>query len=274
MSIFSCFWGGNMSNFKLFFILLAIGFIFISLDVDMRTNIAYPHPYSNSDSVIGEFQYYNISSNYGAKCSYKFIDTSGSENNSVGNTTDSDTTKASVATQTKVIDKVFFDNIHIDIFNDSLGFLLIIIACIGLRRNHKVFSFAAICAFCGLFLHIIIKALPFVFNGLFLCNISMVLGLAYLGSLILTTFLFTKGLFSMCSDICCRDEREWGKIAWYISMVLQILVTFMLWIGSDFGALKSLGYFTEGLLVFDIIMLWFILKRAYIYLERSYMEAL
>lgn len=261
-------------KFKLFFILLAVGFIFISLDVDIRTSLSYPHPYHNSENVIGEFQYYNISSNYGAKCSYKFIDTSSSEDNTK-NTTTTDTTKASTVTiQTKVIDEVFFDNIHIDIFNDFIGFLLICIACIGLRKNNKFFSFAAICAFCGLLLHIILKALPFIINGLFLCNISMVLGIAYLGSIILTTFLFTRGLFAMCPDVCCRDERKWGKIAWFISMVLQILVTFIFWIGSDFGALKSLGYITEGFLIFDIIVLWFILKRAYFYLERSYIDSL
>lgn len=101
----------------------------------------------------------------------------------------------------------------------------------------------------------------------------MVLGLAYLGSIILTTFLFSKGLFLMCPDVCCRDERKWGKIAWFISMVLQILLTFVLWIGSDFSALKSLGYIIEGLLVFDIIMFWLILKRAYIYLEQSYIKS-
>lgn len=265
----------SKSNFKLFFIFLAIGFIFLALDVDLKTNIAYPHPYNNSKEVIGEFQFYNISSNYGAKCSYKFIDTSSSKEDSQKNTAQSETTSVSTGSaQTKVIDEVFFDNIHIDIFNDFIGFLLIFIACIGLRKCNKVFSFGAICAFCGLFLHIILKALPFIFNGLFLCNISMVLGMAYLGSIILTTFLFTRGLFSMCSDVCCRDERKWGKIAWFISMVLQILVTFIFWIGSDFGALKNLGYVTEGFLVFDIIMLWLILKRAYIYLERSYMNAL
>ncbi|MCI8955977.1 MAG: hypothetical protein HFG29_03180 [Eubacterium sp.] len=265
-----------MSNlkFRLFFIFLAVGFIFVALDVDIKTNIKYPHPYDNSDSVIGEFQYYNIASNYGAKCTYKFIDTSDSTEDMNNNNTISTTKKTAGQTQTKVIDKVFFDNIHIDIFNDIIGFLLILTACFGFRKINKVFSFGFFSAFCGLLLHIIVTLLPFFFNGLFLCNISMVLGIAYLGSIILTTFLFSKGLFLMCPDVCCRDERKWGKISWFISMVLQILLTFIFWIGSDFGALKSLGYMIEGLLVIDIIVFWLILKRAYIYLERSYIDAL
>lgn len=264
----------SSSKFKLFFIFLAVGFLFLVLDVDVKTNLKYPQAYNNSDEVIGEFQYYNIASNYGAKCTYKYIDTSASNDNSEKlpqntNTTNNETT----TTHTQVIDKVFYDNIHIDIFNDFIGFLLIIVACIGLKKCNKVFIFASVCAFCGLFLHIILKTLPFVCNGLFLCNISMVLGIAYLGSIILTSFLFSKGLFSMCQDVCCRDERKWGKITWFITMVLQILVTFIFWIGSDFSALKSLGYLTEGFLVLDVIIFWFILKRVIFYLERSYIDA-
>lgn len=77
----------------------------------------------------------------------------------------------------------------------------------------------------------------------------------------------------MCSDVCCRDERKWGKITWFVTMVLQILVTFVFWIGSDFGALKSLGYIIEGFLVLDIVVFWLILKRVYFYFERSYKDA-
>lgn len=74
----------------------------------------------------------------------------------------------------------------------------------------------------------------------------------------------------MCPDVCCRDERKWGKITWFITMVLQILLTFVFWIGSDFDALKSLGYIIEGFLVLDIVVFFMILKRVYTYLEKSY----
>lgn len=262
------------SKFKLYFIFLAIGFVLLALDVDIKTNLSYPAPYNNTENVIGEFQFYNIASTYGAKCTYKFIDTSASEDNGKKNAASSDSATASAnTTQTKVIDKVFFDNIHIDIFNDFIGFLLILIACVGLKKCSRFFSLSVACAFCGILLRIILKTLPFFINGLSLCNFSMVLGVAYLGSIILTTFLFTRGLFTMCPDVCCRDERKWGKITWFIAMVLQILLTFIFWIGSDFKALMVLGYITEGFLVFDIVVFWMILKRVYIYLERSYESA-
>lgn len=261
-------------KFKLFFIFLIIGFVLLALDVDVKTNINYPHQYSNSESVIGEFQFYSIASNYGGKCTYKLIDTSSSTDEAEPNADLPVTSqKTAGSSQTKVIDKVFFDNIHIDIFNDFIGFLLIVFACFGLRKCGRVFSFATASAFCGMILHIILKALPFIFNGLILCNIAMALGIAYIGSIVLTSFLFTRGLFSMCSDVCCRDERKWGKIAWFVTMVLQLLLAFVFWVGSDFGALKSLGYVIEGFLVLDIIILWIILKRVYYYLEQSYINA-
>ena len=43
------------SKFKLAFILLAIGFILLALDVDVSTGVKYPHDYSNSNNVIGNF---------------------------------------------------------------------------------------------------------------------------------------------------------------------------------------------------------------------------
>ena len=77
----------------------------------------------------------------------------------------------------------------------------------------------------------------------------------------------------MCSDICCRDERKWGKITWFAATALQILLVFIFWIGSDFGALMTLGYVFEAFLVLDVIIFWIILRRTYYYLERAYLES-
>ena len=59
------------NKFKLFIFMLAIGFVLITLDVNVTTPFKYPHKYNNSGSAIGEFQYYNIASNYNAWCDYK-----------------------------------------------------------------------------------------------------------------------------------------------------------------------------------------------------------
>lgn len=262
-----------MSNFKFkfLFIVLAVGFILIAFDVDVKTPLSYPNQYDNSDNVIGEFQYYNISSTYGAKCTYKLIDTS-----DVAKKSGTSQTKQNSLNQsgTKVIDKVFFDNFHIDIFNDFIGFILIFIACFGLKKSSRYFGLACLSAFCGMILHIIITLLPFITNGLLLCNIVMIMGTSYLAVSVLTTFLFTRGLFEMIPDVCCRDERKWGKITWFISFVLQILLTFIFWIGSDFKMLTKLGYIFEAFLVIDIIAFWLIMRRAYQYFENSYMNSL
>lgn len=268
-------------KFKIAFFMLIIGFILIALDVDVRTGFSYPTQYKNTNEVIGEYQFYNIASNYGAKCTYKYIDNSDSSKK--GNSALSEyqtsatqqnvTVNAAKAAQTKVIDKVFFDNIHIDIFNDFVGFILIIIACLMFRKVDRTFSLAALCAFCGVILRIILSSLPFFINGLLLCNISMIMGISYLGVCLATSFLFTRGLFKMIPDVCCRDERKWGKMAWFVSFVLMILVTFIMWVSSDFGALAKVGYFFEAMLVLDIFIFWKILKRAYHYLAKAFCNA-
>lgn len=259
------------SHFTLCFILLAVGFILIVLDVDIKTNISYPNKYANTDSVTGEFQYYNISSLYGATCTYKLMDTGSSNSNQSLTTNPSAVSQTAAAT--KVIDKVFFDNIHIDLFNDVIGFLCIFIACIKLWGVNKRFGLGAVSAFGGIVLKIILAVLPFIMNGLQLCTVGMLLGIIYLACNVMTTFLFTAGLFKMCPQVCCRDERKWGKITWFISFVLQILTTFVFWLGSDFGALYTLGQVFEILLIIDIIGFWMILKRTLPYLEKSYMES-
>ena len=259
------------SHFTLYLILLAVGFILLALDVDVRTGLSYPLEYSNTNSVTGEFQYYNISSLYGATCTYKLINTESTNSNPPLNGEQSTASQTTAAT--KVIDKVFFDNIHIDIFNDVLGFLCIAYACICLRKANKRFSLAALSAICGIILNLILAILPFIINGLQLCTIGMLMGTVYLACIVMTTFLFTAGLFKMCPQICCRDERKWGKIAWFISFSLQILTTFIFWVGSDFRALYTLGLIFEAFLVIDIIVFWIILKRTFPYLEKSYIES-
>ena len=259
------------SDFIFFYILLALGFILIALDIDIKTGIQYPHEYTNTDSVTGEFQYYNISSLYSASCTYKLIDTS--NKNTEQPLTNEQITVSQVSSETKVIDKVFFDNIHIDIANDILGFIFILIACIRLGIVNRRFRLGAVSAFCGITLNIILSALPFIIDGLTLCITAMLTGIAYLTCNIFTTFLFTSGLFKMCPQACCRDERKWCKITWFTAFALQVLTTFILWVGSDFSALYTLGQIIELLLVVDIIGFFIILKRTLPYMEKSYINS-
>lgn len=259
---------------KKYFLMLAIGFILITLDFHVYTNQSYPYKYDNSEQVIGEFQYYTIASTYGASCTYKMINpNSDSDKNNSSESIGSTSTNA--ASQTvKVIDKVFFKNIRIDIFNDFIGFLLIGIACLKLGIVRRIFRFAALSAFCGFILNGILALLPFVFNGMLLCNITLVIGITYLVCNLLTVYLFVNSLMSMCRDVCCRDERKWGKTCWFISFVLQILVTFIFWLGADFKMLYNLGWMAEICLVFDIILFWGILYRTIDYLQASCDEAI
>lgn len=247
----------NKNRLYLYIVMLIIGFIFISADINIETTITYPNQYNNSDKVIGEFQYYNIYSNYGGECTYKLLD------NKIG-------TLDATYQNAKVIDKIFYKSIRIDILNDFIGFLLIIISCIRLSVCSRKFVSATLCAVGGFIIHAVIVLLPFLTNGLTLCYIVLVLGIIYLMAIICTTYLFTGGLLEMCPDISCRDERKWGKICWFITCVLQILITFVFWLGSDFKMLTNLGIFFEIILVLNILILGKLLYRTYEYLNATY----
>lgn len=266
----------NKINVKKYIIMLAIGFIMLALDIHLYTPLSYSKEYSNSSQVIGEFQYYTIASTYGADCTYKLINpTKSSASEQATDAIESENAEGSILSQpVKVIDKIFFKNIRIDIVSDLIGFLLIAIACFKLMPAGRKFSFAAMCAICGMLLNVIIFVLPFIFNGLVLCNVTLFVGLSYLAVNLLTVSLFAHGLLEMCKDVCCRDERKWCKTCWFITFILQIMITFIFWLGSDLKMLHNLGYFFEGVLVIMILIFWRILFRTIEYIQRDYERAL
>ena len=105
-----------MSRLKVALMLLCFGFMFIVLDIPIATNFSYPHEYENSNKAIGEYQYYNIASNYGATCTYKMLDDSKSKTKAPAyehETKQQAGVKAISSKMTKVIDKVYFKNITI-----------------------------------------------------------------------------------------------------------------------------------------------------------------
>ena len=264
----------KFSGFKIYFLMLAIGFVLIALDINVTTGMKYPHEYQNSNQVIGEFQYYNIASNYNARCTYKMIDAGQGSDGKQALTSNPNLNNAQAVTTMKVIDKIYFENIQVDIASDFLGFLLIAISCFGFRKVSRRFRFAVTTAIFAFILHGIVAFLPFFLNGLLLCNIALVMGLAYLACTVITTFLFAGGLMRMCPGVWCRDERKWGKLLWFISFVLQMMVTFIFWLGSDFKMLYNLGLFFEYFLVFIIIVFWLVLRRTYNYMEDTYQKSL
>lgn len=231
--------------------MLVIGFVCLALDINVETGIAYPNQYETTSKVTGEYQYNNIASNYNARCTYKMIDTTAeNEDTSVGQQA------------TEVIDKVFFKNMQIDILNDFLGYLLIFIACIDFSKSSSRFKMGVISAATGFIIHGVIVALPFVVNGLTLCNMAFAIGLSYLGCFALTGFMVSSGFFAMCPGISCRDERKWGKTLSFMILVGQTLITFVYWLSTDHTMLRNVGHFFAAAEVCLIVIFALVMKRA------------
>lgn len=260
-----------MSRLKVALLLFSLGFIFIVLDIPFATTLSYPHEYENSKKTIGEYQYYNIASNYGAHCTYKMLDDTKSKTKvpetKINNQKNVNTTATKV---TKVIDKVYFNNVQIDIFNDFAGFLFILIGSILIIRCARQFKLAILTSVAGLIVHGIIFALPFIINGIDLTNASFFIGMIYLAINVVTIYLVTAGLLRMIPGPWCRDERKWCKILWFASFASQCLATFTFWLGSDFKMLMGVAWVVYGFTIFIQLAFWYIYMRAKDYVRGSY----
>lgn len=264
-----------MRKVKLFLALLMIGFLFVILDVDVHTGFSYPNDYENNGSVIGEYQYYTIYTNYGATCTYKYLEessTSEKTSSDINLNTTQPASSSSLAVGTKVIDQVFFSDIKLDIFNDILGFIFIAIGCLGFRKCSQRFILALLTSIGAIVINFVISLLPFVSNGLTLCNIALLLGILYGACIILTIYFFANGLYIMCTDISCRDERKWCRMIEFVSIILVILSSFVFWLGADYNALTTLGNLCVVLNIILILNFWRLMNRTGFFLEKSYIS--
>ena len=256
----------KFSKFNLYILMLVIGFFCIVLDLNVNTKLQYPHEYQNTKKIIGEFQYYNIASNYHATCDYKLIYGSGDviiSDNSQQNY---------MSSQATVINNVYYKNLQVDCLNDFVGFLLIFIACIGLKKSSRLFSYGTLTSLGALIIHGLIVSLPFFCNGLTLCYTVFFVGTGYLVTSLLTLYFVVGGLFQMCPDVSCRDERKWGRMLCYMIFVLQILTTFIFWIGADFHALHTLGLWLEFFNALMVLLFWRIVSRAMGHIRQTFLN--
>ena len=257
---------GKMGRLKVALILIAIGFAFIVLDIPVASNIPYPNKYENTNQVIGEYQYYNIASNYGATCTYKVVER---DKGQKAKTTNSPNVKVAT-TPVKVIDKVFFKSIQIDVLEDVIGFLSILIGCALIVKCSKRFKLAILCAVAGIIVHGIMFSLPFIINGILLTNASFFIGMIYLAINIATIFFTTTALLKMIPGPWCRDERKWGKILWYATFASQTVATFAFWLGSDFTYLKNVAWAAFIITIILQLAFWRVFNRAKDYARETY----
>ena len=260
-----------MSRLKIALLLFILGFIFIVLDIPFATNLSYPHEYQNSNKAIGEYQYYNIASNYGAHCTYKMLDDTKSKGSVPESKINNQKNVKEYAPKvTKVIDQVYFNKVQIDIFSDFAGFLFILIGSILIVRCARQFKLAILTSIAGIIVHGIMFAFPFIINGMDLTNASFFVGMIYLAINVTTIYLVTAALLRMIPGPWCRDERKWCKILWFASFASQCLATFTFWLGSDFKMLMALAWVVYGFTIFIQLAFWYIYMRAKDYVRGTY----
>lgn len=254
----------TVTKIRYIIFLFFVGFLFLALNMYAKTGLNYPKDYKNDKNVIGEYQYYNIKTFFGATCTMKKSD--GAATSHVPEiSTDTDSTASNLPYfNAEFVDDVFFDGIRIDIFNDVLGFLLIATCCFMLLKQQLYFKPAFVFSMIGIILKLTLSSLPFVCNGMLLCNLSMGIGISYIATVIIVIRFATKGFIALLHDTCCRDERIWLNTTWFVSFILFILISLLKWLN-----LYTLAYFFNVILVFDIIIFYILLKRVDEFISRN-----
>lgn len=254
----------TVTKIKLLIFLFFAGFLLLAVNLYVKTGLNYPSEYENDKNIIGEYQYYNIKTFFGATCTMKKLDRVDSSDSAI--TSDSANTKALNISYSdaEFVDEVFFDGIRIDIFNDILGFILIAVCCFVLSKYRLLFRPAFIFTVIGILLKIILAVLPWFCNGMLLCNLAIGFGISYLAAIIISTFFASKGFIGLIQDSCCRDERLWLNTSWFVSMVLFILIFILKWLD-----LYSMAYFFNVVLVLDVLLFYLLLRRADEFIARN-----
>lgn len=198
---------------KLNVILIMIGFLVVLLDCSVNTGISYPREYKNDANVIGAYQCYTIAHLYGAEWD-KVMATTEDENN----------------TEVYLITNVSYSGIRVDIFNDFIGFFLIMIGCLRLRSRSKAFKMTAYTCIAAIVLGGIIELLPFVMNGVRLCTIALLLFIAHVGITVSVGYFFTCAVSDVLEDVAFRGDRRVLMIAWFLMFILQVIVEFASWL--------------------------------------------
>lgn len=230
------------SKIRLYMFLAVLGFLFLAIDIYFTTGIKYPQKYQNNKNIIGEYQYYNIKTFYGATCTLKKLDKAESSD--------------SYYTDAEFVDDVFFNGFRIDILDDVIGLIFIMVCSLALSKYKFLFKPAFVFSIISIILKLILTAFPFIFNGMLLCNLALGTGIAYTASIIITTLFTTKGFLSLIKDTCCRDERLWLNSSWFVSMVLMILILLLSWLD-----LYGMAHFFMIVLALDFIVYGLVLKR-------------
>lgn len=246
----------SVSKIRLVIFMFILGLVFLSLDIYINTGLDYPEDYRNDTNIIGEFQYYNIRTFYGASCTFTklgHVDATADSTDTQGSNT---SMSNSLYEGAEFVDDVFFDGFRIDIFNDVLGLLLIALSCLILSKYKPIFRLAVLLAIISIIIKSALTVLPFFLNGMPLCNMALGVGTSYVIATVITSFFGVRGFINLIQDYCCRDERVWINTVWFVSAILIILIYLLSWLN-----LYGMAHFFTGVLIIDYILCGLILKR-------------
>lgn len=219
----------NMKCLLLMFIAIA----FITLDISINIGNIYPG-YQMADGVRDagwEFQLYTMNLHYGAYTDEFYNPLTGM----------------------MVVTGIHYSGFRIDVLSDFVGYILAFIAMKHMvamnvimvkkypekkkspkiakleKGRPRMFQIGMITTVMAAVLDIVKLIIPFFFNGMLLCYMVFVIGIAAFMARMLISYCFVSGVCAILRGIQFRQDRRAIYIGWFVSMVCSVVVAITTW---------------------------------------------
>ncbi len=193
-----------MSSRKIGLYMILVGIAILSLKLSFNTGVKIYPEYKTDYKIASEFQAYTLNYFYGA--------------NDV------------VVDESDTSLDVYYTGFRIDILSNIIGYILVIIGTMKLKDVSKVFSLSRMLAYVGLVLTIVIKLLPFIFNGYQLCYIALFVGIAELFAALSVSYLFVYAICTILDDIVFKTDRVYIGMCYLGIAITTLVVAFVTWV--------------------------------------------
>ncbi len=220
--------GRNMKCLILLFIAIAL----ITLDMSVNIGNFYPAYQIDYEHSGWEFQLYTLNQHYGAAKEEMY----------------------NPMTQENFVSGIHFTGVRIDVISDFIGYILAFIAMkkmaverLVLVRKYpdkrrspfisklvkarpKMFSVGMMTAVIAFVLDAVKYVLPFLFNGIVLCYLVFVIGIAAFTARMLIGYCFIVGVCDTLRGIQFKQDRNAIYIGWFVSLVCSSCVALTTWV--------------------------------------------
>ncbi|MDY5577043.1 MAG: hypothetical protein SPF70_06130 [Lachnospiraceae bacterium] len=231
------FWKSTGADIK-FLMLILVGFMLLIFDQHVTCswlNGIYP-AFQQSYNINEEFQLYTLNYVFGMKANiYEY---------SIG--------------------EISY-HLKVDIFPDLIGYIFITIGLLKLSGKTKIFNISAMTSMFSIILYVVIRLLPFIFNGEQLSYLCFWLVIAQFGLDICIGYMFVYGICDLLQGYQYVRDRKAIGISWFVTVIVNAAVLLLSWLSAVINP-ALLTFYNMFDLAVNLLFFYFVFRiRDYIF---------